>query len=158
MKGPIMPSPPPALEDALKSWPTKAGAWSYCSDVRARLCYARHLVKHGAHLFNHANALQRAFDERTKVHIVFESYRQRAAYRKQHENSEKSGDGSWLKPMTQENVERYKNAKKVNSFNYPEHLKYKRPKNPPRYKKPGEPSRRGGGRRRVQNLKFEDVC
>ena len=44
------------------SWPFKAGAWSYCSDVRARMCYAAHLVKHGAHDCTIHDSLRRAFD------------------------------------------------------------------------------------------------
>ena len=64
-----------------KGWPTKAGAWSYCSDARARLCYARHLVKHGGHLFSHADALLNAFNYRyTHVNVLMEGYKQKKAF------------------------------------------------------------------------------
>jgi len=62
-----------------KGWPNCSGAWSYISDVRCRIAYAVHLVKHGAHGFTLINALCWAFDyEITRTIVVFESFTERA--------------------------------------------------------------------------------
>ena len=66
---------------SMRKFPLKAGAWSFCSDVRARMGYAVHLHRHPAHQYSPRDAVRRAFDyEQTCV--VFETFNQLNAYPK----------------------------------------------------------------------------
>ena len=76
-----------------KGWPNCSGAWSYISDVRCRIAYAVHLVKHGAHSFTLISALCRAFDyEITRTIVQFESFTERAQTRKMFRNNPQQTD------------------------------------------------------------------
>ena len=76
-----------------KGWPNCSGAWSYISDVRCRIAYAVHLVKHGAHNLDCISALCRAFDYKiTKTTLVFETFKERAQHRKMFRNNTQQTD------------------------------------------------------------------
>ena len=66
-----------------KKFPTKVGAWSYVSDARCRLRYARHLMDHQNHGLVKNKALKLAFDyEKTLVGMDTEVFAVRERYRR----------------------------------------------------------------------------
>ena len=67
---------------ATKSFPTKAGAWSFQSAAHARYRYALHLRKHGAHRMRLKDAMARAFDtELTEHDCGYDTFEERAQWR-----------------------------------------------------------------------------